>query len=78
MAIKIKLADGREALFEMVDKTRPIADKDYECCWQIKPPHAIKKGQRYVRLVYKIDGDFQSDHICLECFTVKPEETQDA
>jgi hypothetical protein len=68
MSTKITLDDGREATFESVDKTRPIADKDYPCAWQIKPPHTIRKGSRYIRVVYKIDGKFESDHICLDCW----------
>jgi hypothetical protein len=68
MVTKITLDDGREATFENVSKTRPVADKDFQCCWLIKPPHTIKKGERYIRCVYKLDGEFRSDHICLECW----------
>jgi hypothetical protein len=53
---------------QVISKTVPLADKDYRCCWELKPPHLIPKGERYVRVVYKIEGEFQSDHICLDCW----------
>ena len=53
---------------QVVDKTRPRAVKDFECCWGLGGPHTIKKGDRYVRVVYKRkDGQFESDHICFDC-----------
>jgi hypothetical protein len=55
---------------EIVDKTRPKALHDYECCWGWDKPHTIKKGDRYVRVVYKrlTDGSWNSDHICMDCW----------
>jgi len=75
MTTRVVLPDGREATMQIVDKTRPIADKDYQCAWGHDPNlHTIKEGDRYVRIVYKlhIDGSdkgvFSSDHICFNCW----------
>jgi len=65
--------DGRIVEIEIVDKTRPLADRRYQCCWNLKPEHWIEKGERYVRMVVKVNGEFRSDHVFLECFTTPPE-----
>ena len=66
----IKLVDeGTE--IQVVDKTQPLAKHDYACAWSDPnkgEPHVIKQGQRYVRVVYKLKGKFESDHICLDCW----------
>lgn len=54
---------------DIVDKTRPRAAKDYPCVWaESDKPHTIRKGESYVRVVYKHEGGFESDHICLNCW----------
>jgi hypothetical protein len=74
----IKLVeDGTE--IQVVDKTQPLAKHDYACAWSDpngSEPHMIKQGQRYVRVVYKLRGHFESDHICLDCWC-GPEEAND-
>jgi len=54
---------------EIVSVTKPIAQHPYECAW--KCGTTIAKGKRYVRVVYKNKGggSFESDHICVDCWT---------
>ena len=54
--------------FEHVDKTLPNALHDYECSWGHDKPHTIKKGDRYVRVVYKVNGQFEMQHVCFQCW----------
>ena len=64
-----------ETSIQIVDKTHPRALHDYQCSWG---DDTIKKGQGYVRVVYKMDGKFAMQHVCFECwFRVKDEETKD-
>lgn len=63
--------EGEEV--QVIDKTRPKAGKDYECVWAGAKPHTIRKGDTYVRVVYKKEGKFASDHICLDCWCGIPE-----
>jgi hypothetical protein len=58
---------------QVVDKTRWTAKREYECAWSHDNPHTIKKGETYIRAVYKLDGRFESDHICLNCWCGVPE-----
>ena len=58
---------------DVVDKTRPKAAKDYPCVWAGPTPHTIHKGETYVRVVYKHEGKFESDHICLNCWCGVPD-----
>lgn len=54
----------------ILSKTTPIAKHDYECAWDADGVHQIRKGDKYVRVVYKdSDGAFQSDHICSKCWS---------
>lgn len=55
---------------DILSVTKPIAQKDYPCVWGHDNPHTISKGRKYVRVVWEDDnGDVQSDHICIECWT---------
>jgi len=63
--------DGTE--IQIVDVTRPLAQHNYHCAWCQREPKQwelgkIEKGRRYVRVVYKLKGKFESDHICLDCW----------
>jgi len=54
----------------ILSKTTPKASHDYECAWSNGEAHTIRKGEKYVRIVYKdADGEFQSDHICVNCWS---------
>jgi hypothetical protein len=64
--MRYTLGTGEEV--DVVDKTRPKANKDYTCVWSSDKPHVIPKGDTYVRVVYKLNGKFESDHICLDCW----------
>ena len=64
---------GQGEEVQVIDKTRPRAAKDYQCCWASDKPHIIPKGSSYVRVVYKKEGKFESDHICLDCWCGIPE-----
>jgi hypothetical protein len=86
----IKLVDEGTEL-QVVDKTQPLAKHPYFCAWCQKEalenegkPFAnfdvvpkIKHKERYVRVVYKIRGKFESDHICLDCWCGLPENGDD-
>ena len=62
---------------QLVDKTHPKALQDYVCSAG-DDGHIIKKGDGYVRVVYKMDGKFAMQHWCFECwFRVKDEEKKD-
>lgn len=59
---------GEGEVIDVVDKTRPLAKEDVLCAWGHETPHIIKKGEQHVRVVYKVNGNFESDHICLTCW----------
>lgn len=54
---------------DIIDRTTPIAGRDYECGYDDGlPPHIIRKGQTYVRVVFKEAGKFRSVHYCVDCW----------
>jgi hypothetical protein len=55
---------------DILSITKPIAQKEYDCAWGNDHPHKIPKGRKYVRCVWEgDDGEVNSDHICIECWT---------
>jgi hypothetical protein len=59
-------------LKQILSVTKPIATKEYVCAWSHNPEHMIPKGRKYVRCVWEPkEGEIQSDHICVECWTSK-------
>lgn len=59
-----------DADIDILSVTKPIAKKEYKCCWSHEQPHYIQAGRKYVRVVYEdLNGDMQSDHICIDCWT---------
>ena len=63
----------RNGPITVVDRTRPIADKDYWCEYDsIERPekHRISKGDMYVRLIYDnhlTKQKFLTAHFCVSC-----------
>lgn len=59
---------GDGSPIQVIDKTRPLAKEDVPCAWGHDHPHIIRQGERHIRVVYKVNGRFESDHICLDCW----------
>ena len=54
----------------VIDRTTPMADKDYWCECDLHEPHKIKKNDIYVRLIYDnhlTREKFLTVHLCPRC-----------